>query len=154
MRKNLALALRRMDERLVKQQRCKEHFAPPRKGWIRGIRDALGMSMRQLAERAKTSTPWISSIEKGEVEGSLTLNTLRKVANALDCDLVYALVPRKPLQVRVEERAREKATRLVKQTQQTMRLEEQGLSKKELEQQIKRLSDELLQGSARALWDD
>lgn len=65
----------------------------PASGWIRTIRESLGLSTTQTAERLGVSQPRIIALERGELKGSLTLQTIRKVATALDCTLVYALVP-------------------------------------------------------------
>ena len=65
---------------------------PPR-GWLRAIRDALGMTMQQYAGRLGVSQPRIIALEKSEVEDTVTLGTLRRAAAALDCQLVYAVVP-------------------------------------------------------------
>jgi predicted DNA-binding mobile mystery protein A len=78
---------------------------PPR-GWIRAIREALGMTSAQLGKRLGVSQPTALAYEKGEMSKSITLDSLERAAHALDCRLVYALVSRKPLQVLAEERAR------------------------------------------------
>ena len=75
-----------------------KRYAPPVRGWIKAIRDALGMSMEQLAERLKIKQPSLATLEKSEAKGTIELATLRRVAEALDCTLVYALVPNKPLE--------------------------------------------------------
>ncbi len=67
----------------------------PMKGWIRAVRDALGMGMRQLATRMGVHTSRISKIESDEISGNLTLKTMEKVADSLDCVFVYGLVPRR-----------------------------------------------------------
>ena len=58
---------------------------PPRKGWIRAIRDALGISTRQLGDRLGVSKSRITRIEQDEVGGSVTLKTMRRMADAFDC---------------------------------------------------------------------
>lgn len=100
-------------------------FARPRFGWIRAIRDALGMTTYQLAARLDVSQPSISGIEASEGMETIRLDTLRRVADALGCDLVYALVPRKPLETMVQERARAVATKVLGPVRQTMALEGQ-----------------------------
>jgi predicted DNA-binding mobile mystery protein A len=66
----------------------------PDKGWLRAIREASGTSLRELANRMGTSPQSAAQFEKSEAEFRITLKSLRDAANALDCDLVYALVPR------------------------------------------------------------
>jgi predicted DNA-binding mobile mystery protein A len=143
-----ALARKHLDRRLAAQD-----LARPPRGWIRAIRDALGMTSAQLAKRIGVSQSRIPRIEKGEIEGSLTLRTLRAVAEGLDCTLVYALVPNQPLDQRVRERAREAAERQLARTHHTMRLEDQALEPRELEAERERLVGELLRGDPRRLWD-
>lgn len=126
----------------------------PQSGWIRAIRDALGITGQILADRVGISRPRVMAIEKDEVLGKLTLNTLEKMAEALGCELVYALVPRQPLEKMVYEQARKKALQILSKTEHTMQLENQGSSKPEKDEQLKGLIDELLKGSASALWDD
>lgn len=67
----------------------------PAFGWLRAIRDTLGISGSQLAKRMDVSKQRISALEKAEIDGAATLNSMRQAAVALDCDFVYALVPRK-----------------------------------------------------------
>src|SRR5258708_31843015 len=67
---------------------------PAKGGWVRSIRSALGMTGRQLGRRIGVSQNAISEAERAETEGRITLNTLRKLADGLNCELVYALVPR------------------------------------------------------------
>ena len=126
----------------------------PERGWIQTIRTALGMTTRQLAERIGVSQSSVSQYETRELEDRLTLGTLRKVADALDCELVYALVPRGELQSILQNRARELARRRVEQVSQTMRLEDQEISAEEKEQRIEELTEDLLKGDPRRLWDE
>src|SRR5262249_26953010 len=67
----------------------------PRDGWISAIREALGMSVRDMARRMAIAPSSASRIEQREREGAITLAALRKAAAALDCELVYAVVPRR-----------------------------------------------------------
>jgi predicted DNA-binding mobile mystery protein A len=79
--------------------------ARPERGWIRTIRDALGMSSSELAARLGVSQSWIPALERNEVDGSIKLETLERAADALGCELVYALVPRTSLAEAVEQQA-------------------------------------------------
>ena len=99
-----ATARKNIDRRLAALGDPQKLSRPPY-GWIKAIREALGMTSRQFAKRMGVSQPRASAIEKNEVIGSITLDTLQRAANALECQLVYALVPRKPLQALVKERA-------------------------------------------------
>ena len=103
-RKNLRPIRQQLDETL-------ERFDPvfdldvPSKGWIHAIRGALGMSGRQLAGRLGLSKQSVARMERDEIQGALSLKTLRRVAEGLDCVLVYGIVPRTSLEKIVHDRA-------------------------------------------------
>lgn len=126
----------------------------PKEGWIRSLRKALCMSSPQLAKRLNISRSQASQMERMEVEDRITLKQLRRVADSLDCDLVYALVPRKPVEEMVRERAGLKARQLVQKTDVQMRLEKQQLSKDKLQDQIAYETERLLREMPRDLWED
>ena len=90
-----------------------ELFQTPPKGWVRAIRDAMGMTAEQLGHRMDIRQQSLAEIERSEARGTIQLRTLRWAAEALDCQLVYVLVPREPLQKRVERKAIEVARRLL-----------------------------------------
>jgi predicted DNA-binding mobile mystery protein A len=127
-----------LDARFDDWQPLRELARPPR-GWVRAIREALGMSAAVLASRLGTTPGAVIRLEQSEAAGRIQLNTLRGAADALGCDLVYLLVPRRPLGVVVQERARELAHEQVLAVGQTMRLEDQatGLTS-DLEEQFAR----------------
>ena len=118
-------ARRRLDERLC-GLKPEDRFRPPPKGWIRAIRDALGMSGVQLAERLGIRPQTVEAIEKSEVAGSIQLNTLRRAAEAMDCTLVFGLAPKTSLNDAVNQRARKIAIRELARVAHTMKLEAQG----------------------------
>ena len=130
------------------------NLKPPAKGWISEVRRALGMSARQLATRLGVSQPAVSQFEKGEIDGTITLESLRKAAAALECDLVYALVPRDSLEDIRERQAHGVATRMVERVAHSMRLEKQDVSEEATAKQIDELAQQLLAGPARSLWDE
>jgi predicted DNA-binding mobile mystery protein A len=111
------------------------------------------MSTYQLAERLGVSQPSVMHIEGAEARDTIRLETLRKAADALDCDLVYALVPRSPdgLQGAVHERALDLARGHIAPVAQTMRLEAQQLPIHQLEQHVEELAEEL-EANPRRLW--
>lgn len=117
-------ARQRLDERLL-ALRPADRFAPPAKGWVRAIRDALGMTRVQLAARMKVRPQTVEALEKSEASGAIQLATLRRAAEALDCTLVHVLVPNRPLEETVNERARAIAVRDLARVAHTMKLEAQ-----------------------------
>jgi predicted DNA-binding mobile mystery protein A len=83
---------------------------PPPDGWVRTIRQALGMSSYEMAMRTGMSPTRMREFEKGEVDGSLRLSVLGRLARALNCTLFYVLVPDEPLELTVWRQARRKAS--------------------------------------------
>ncbi len=126
----------------------------PKEGWVRTLRKALGMSSPQLAKRLGMSKSQASQMERMEVEDRITLKQLRRVADSFDCDLMYALVPRKPVEIMLRDRAREKAQQLVGKTDVQMKLEAQQLSNEQLKVQIEMETERLLREIPRNLWED
>jgi predicted DNA-binding mobile mystery protein A len=126
----------------------------PSRGWIRAIREALGMTTGQLAKRLEVKQPRVVELEKAEASGNITVQSLERAAEAMGCRLVYVLVPVKPLTDALQERATLIADRQLASVEQTMRLEAQGVTdetrRKETRQQ---LANDLLRRPAR-LWDE
>jgi predicted DNA-binding mobile mystery protein A len=117
-------------DRALGPYRAAREVPRPSKGWIRSIRQALGVSSGELARRLGTSRQLPLQLEKGEAEDRITLKSLRAVANALDCDLVYALVPRAgSMQELIENRARAEAKGRVLGVEHSMALEDQAVGK-------------------------
>lgn len=146
------LARKQLDKRFRQISSLNEFARPPR-GWIRAIRDAIGMTTTQLGERLQVSQPRVSALERAEAEDSITLATLRRAAEALDCTLVYALVPRQPLEEAVMTRARTMAAKKLSRVDHTMRLENQALDEDELTSTREQLARTLSE-NPRRLWDE
>jgi predicted DNA-binding mobile mystery protein A len=125
----------------------------PPKGWLRAIRDALGMTTGQYAERLNVKQPRIIALEKSEMDETASLATMRRAAEALGCRFVYAIVPEKPLDQMLREQAALTADVQLRRTNHTMRLESQGMTEADFESARERLIDELLRGNIRRLWD-
>jgi predicted DNA-binding mobile mystery protein A len=117
-------ARQRLDERLELLKPAERFRAPP-KGWVRAIRDALGMSGVQFAARLGVQPPSVAALEASEESGSIQLKTLRRAAEGLNCTLVYALVPNDSLEDAVHARARKIALRDLGRVAHTMKLEAQ-----------------------------
>jgi len=125
----------------------------PQKGWIRAVRDALGMSGKQLALRLQVSQPRVFKLEQGEPSGALTLKTMRQVAEALDCVFVYALVPRSTLEETVRTQARVVAGERLQRVSHTMLLEAQGLTMQEQQASLDGAIEDLVRETPKDLWD-
>jgi predicted DNA-binding mobile mystery protein A len=146
-------ARRHLDARFQQIPRW-DLLARPQKGWLRAIRDALGMTAEQVAQRLGVSKPRISTMEKDELRGALTLATLEKAAQAMGCRFVYAIVPEESLQALVEKQARRQASAILKRTSHTMGLEQQGVGEQEREAQLLRLASDLLAKESSQLWNE
>ena len=129
-----------------------DRFSVPPKGWIRAIRDALGMTGVQFAQRLQIRPQSVGALEKSEATGSIQLKTLRRAAEALDCTLVYALVPNKSLDDVVHARARKIAMRELGRVAHTMKLEAQGTGDANLEARIEAYVRDVLRD--RDLWNE
>ncbi|HEY2661802.1 MAG TPA: mobile mystery protein A [Caulobacteraceae bacterium] len=145
-------AARALDLRLTTARSLS--FARPPKGWLRAVRDALGMTTKQLALRLGVSQPRIIALEKGEVDDTLTVASLRRAAEALGCTLVYAIVPDRPLVDTLRQRAEQRADEQLNRMNHTMRLENQALTDADQRRQREILIDQLLRGNLHRLWDE
>ena len=144
-------ARQRLDERLI-ALKPEERFRVPPKGWVRAVRDALGMTGVQFAKRLGIRPPSVDALEKSEANGSIQLKTLRRAAEALDCTIVYALVPKKPLEQAVHDRARKIAVRDLGRVAHTMKLEAQETGDSNLEARIESYIRDVLK--ERELWNE
>jgi predicted DNA-binding mobile mystery protein A len=146
-------AIRHLDKRFSSLRPLAKVQRPP-KGWLRAIRDALGMTTAQYGKRLGVSQPRIVELEKSEQSGTVTLNTLQRAAEALGCRLVYVLVPERSLAEVVRERAELIAERQSKAIEHTMRLEDQDVKDKRAARALREQAvDDLLKRPAR-LWDE
>lgn len=147
------VARRKLDDRL-NALRDSEAFVRPPRGWVKAIREALGMTTAQLAQRLGVVQSRAVAIEQAEAKGSITLNSLEKAAHALDCRLVYALVPRRPLDELVTERATRLARKRMASTRHSMALEAQSVEQADEQEQLRRIIERLLEKAGPELWRD
>ena len=126
----------------------------PQKGWIRAIREALGMSGKQFANRLGVKPPRITALEKDELSGTVTIKKMQEAANALDCDFYYALIPRKTLSDTLREQAESLAKKRTQRVSHSMLLEAQHLSDSEQKKAINAEIEKILRQMPRELWED
>ena len=126
--------------------------AQPKGGWLQTVRHALGLTTRQLARKVGVSQAAVVAVEKSEQTQDLTLNTLRRYAQAMDCEVVYALVPRRSLQELIEAQAERVAREEVRRVRESMALEDQATGTDARDQQVKTLKRKLLEGRPSRLW--
>jgi len=126
---------------------------PPVGGWIRAIREAIGMTNVQLAKRLRRRPQSIEDVQQSEAAGTIKLDRLRELAEAMGCRLVYAVVPVKPLDELRKDRAEEIARKALKRTSHSMKLEAQDVGSKEEQRAFERQVTKLLTGNPKKLWD-
>ena len=148
------LNIQQLDETIAKFNQL-TFVSMPACGWINAIRNALGMSARSLGERIGLSQPRISLMEKGEVDGSISIKTLEKAAHGLGCRVVFAFVPEEgSLQAMRKKQALKKASQINQYTELHMGLEDQATEDDFREQSIKIMAAESLRKWPRDFWDD
>jgi predicted DNA-binding mobile mystery protein A len=147
-------AYEQLDKRFAKLKPLANEAVRPSRGWVRAIREALGMTTGQLAKRLGVHQPRVIELERGEATGNITVKSLERAAEALGCRLVYALVPTEPLADAIRKRASVIAEQQLAAVEQTMRLEAQEVNDSTLRQEAhKQLVEKLLRRPAR-LWDE
>lgn len=146
------LHVRQLDE-TAKKLRYLKMSAETRKGWVREIREALGMTATTLARRLNLTQPAIAQLELQERRGGVSLNKLRKAADALNCDLVYVFLPRESLEQALNERIRAIAHHRTSRVNRTMTLEGQAVDPKLLARQEADLAQKLRVNLPSNLWE-
>jgi predicted DNA-binding mobile mystery protein A len=150
--KNYKLIREQLDQTL-KRFKVLQAMDMPQRGWLRAIRDALGMNGRQFALRMGVSPARVSKLESDEITGAVTLKTMRKAAEALDCTLVYTLVPRVSLEDTVKKQISLYAQQRLARISHTMALEDQELSTGGKKKALQAMEEELLFNIPKSLWD-
>ena len=131
-----------------------QKVAPPPTGWIKAIRNAIGMSMLQLGNRLSITKQSVQDIERREKDGSITIKALREAARAVDMQLIYGFVPNDgSLELLIERKAKELATQIVMRTNNTMKLEDQENTKQLIEKAIQERTTIIKTEMPKTLWD-
>lgn len=151
MARSSAQARRHLDARFDRIRPLLVERRPPR-GWVRAIRDALGMSSGELAHRMGVSQSTVASLERNEQAGTINFDSLHRAAEALDCEVVYFLVPRRPLDDSVRAQARRQAGRHIDLVAHHSQLEDQAVTDADRESQIEDLAGTLI--DRRGLWTE
>jgi predicted DNA-binding mobile mystery protein A len=129
----------------------------PRKGWLRAIRESLGMTLQQLADRLSTNSATVFRLEERETKQTVSFQALDRAARAIGCKLVYAIVPdtvaENPLDTILEKQARAMAIEQIKSVSHSMRLENQGVGPKESENHVRELTKELKEKLDSRIWN-
>ncbi|MGH8141909.1 MAG: mobile mystery protein A [Steroidobacteraceae bacterium] len=127
-------------------------WSRPSGGWLRAVRQALGMTTRQLAKSVGVTQAAVVDAERSEAKGDITLATLQRYAAALGCELRYVLLPPRRLEELVEERADRIARDQVSRVRHSMALEDQSTGQEHFERDVSELRRKLLEGKPSRLW--
>ena len=136
------LAMKQIERRL-KNIRSIAKDANVRTGWIAYMRQAMSMTLSTLAKATGLSPATVQQIEKREKVGKVTIETMQKIAAAMECEFVYALIPKQDLGDLLKEKAMARATRIVREADVHMTLEDQRVSE-DIEDRIERIAEDLL----------
>ena len=126
----------------------------PIEGWLRTARKALNMSGSQLARRIGVSRAWVSKVEISELNGTVTLQSMARIANAMNCHFVYAVVPKQQVEEILLEHALKKASKIVQQANLQMALEDQTVDNDMIQFEIKRIARKLVDDMPLDFWDE
>ena len=126
----------------------------PQCGWIKTLREALGLSSLQLGKRSGLDQSRVSRLENAETNGNLNIASLQKVAKGLGMRFVYGFVPEVTLEEMVNTRAKEIALKRMKRLDNTMRLEKQGLPDEEQNKALQDMVEKILVSQPKDFWDD
>jgi len=125
----------------------------PPEGWVRTMRNALGMSGLQLAHRVSVTKARISRLEHDELQGNVTLKSMRSMAKAMNCRFIYAIVPEQEVESLIKKQATEKAREQVAAASAHMALEAQTLSDEMLTFEVERIAKEIIEKMPSDLWN-
>jgi len=151
--KKQTLILEHIDAK-ISQLRKAEDLVMPTAGWIYSIRQALGMSMRQLGNRMSITPQSVKEIEEREKSGTITLKVLRQFGQVLNLKLVYGFIPSEgSLEKIIERRALVLAKEIVNRTSASMKLENQENKPDRLQKAVKEIAEEIRIQMPKYLWD-
>lgn len=153
-KKNKLLMQRQIIEKKLENWRRLKNEKTPPSGWIKSIRGALGMTTYQLARRMGVSQAATIGYEKREAEGGITIGKLSDAAEAMDCKLIYAIVPKdqySSLTEIIDKHAIDFAYKILNRTEHTMKLEKQGSGSSKSD--LKKMVEELKSDVDSRIWD-
>jgi predicted DNA-binding mobile mystery protein A len=154
-KKKQAIQRKIVEQKIARLSKLNEPLPPS--GWIKAMRGSLGISIRQLALRMGVGHGSISQIEKREPKKKVTLETVERAAEAMDCKFVYAIVPREAgatLEDIIQRRALVAANKILADVGHTMSLEQQATTEKELQAEVRRVANDLIESSDPRIWGD
>ena len=147
------LRVKHLDEQFSRKSFLKDIQTPPQ-GWIWEIRNALGMTHKQLANRLGISAPAVADYEKNEIKGAINIKTLKIASESMNCKLVYAIVPNTSLSDIINIQSLKAAKKMLKKVSHSMKLEDQDVGKKENIRQLKELLNQINFEFKSNIWDE
>lgn len=151
---NVKDTVRKQHVRLVDQTATRLHnIQQPKGGWLALVRRALGMSGAQVSARMGVSRNAIYQAERNEREGAITIAQMRKVADAMNAEFVYAVVPKGSVDDVIRAQARRTAEARVRRASSHMALESQSLPSEQTKRRIEDLADELVRNPPPDFWE-
>jgi len=151
--KKQIIILEQIDKKILQLKKV-EDLTIPSSGWVYAIRQALGMSLRQLGKKMGITPQSVKEIEEREKTGSISLNVLRQFGKCLDLKLVYGFVSKHDnLEEMIEKRALELAKEIVMRTSMSMKLEDQENNPKRIQKAIVEKANEIKFEMPKYLWD-
>ena len=112
------------------------------------------MSANHLGSRLGVTRQAVLDLERREVEATASLAALARAADAMECDLVYAVVPRQAVREILQSRARAIAAARLKGVAHSMGLEAQSVPSPELDRQVEDLAAQILRDLPRDFWGE
>ncbi len=153
MRNKKQLLIKQLDQKLEPFRKT-EMVQIPDKGWINTIRTTLNMTMAQLGTKLGVTKQGVKRIEESEAKGSISINSLKEVGDVLDLKLVYGFIPKDgSIDNLINTQAVKLARKIVLRTNQNMKLEDQGISDKKINDSIIDLANEIKREMRKSLWD-
>lgn len=125
----------------------------PPQGWIKTIREALGLTAAQVGKRAGLDQSRVSRLESAEKTGDLKLSSLRKIAAGLNMKFVYGFVSGDTLEAMVRAQAKRMALKRLETLDSTMRLEKQGLSQDDKKKALEDMIEKILLDPPKDFWE-
>jgi predicted DNA-binding mobile mystery protein A len=141
-------------EQKLSELEASRNVSVPSAGWLRLVRQSLGMTLQQVADKLGVTKQSVREMESRELTGAITLKRLREAAEAMEMNLVYGFVPKDgSVENLIERKARELATEIVERASVTMRLEDQENAPERIQRAIEERADELRRRLPKMLWD-
>lgn len=153
MRNKKKLLIEQLDQKLKAFQDTAMVLVPS-KGWVNTIRTTLNMTMAQLGTKLNITRQGVKKIEESEAKGTISINSLKDVAQVLDLKFVYGFVPKDgTIDNLINIKAEKLARKIVLRTNQNMKLEDQGIRNGKVDEAIIELANEIKREMRKSLWD-